>query len=57
MKGSGIYAGKPANDMPSELDIHATFFVIASLCAEMEDEMDKLRKSYHQIGCYGLKYE
>jgi len=32
MKGSGIYAGKPANDMPSELDIHATFFVIALLC-------------------------
>ena len=45
-----------ANDMLSELGIPATFFVTASLCEEIEDELKELKRKGHQIGCHGLTH-
>lgn len=44
------------NDMLFELSIRSTFFVTASLCEEIEDELKELKKKNHQIGCHGLTH-
>ena len=41
--------------MTTELDIHSTFFVTASLAEEIEDDLKELKKK-HQIGCHGLTH-
>ena len=45
-----------ASDLTLELGIHSTFFVTASLCEEIEDELKELMKNKHQIGCHGLTH-
>jgi len=44
-----------ATDLTTELDIHSTFFVTASLAEEIEDDLKELKKN-HQIGCHGLTH-
>ena len=44
------------SDLTSELGIRSTFFVTASLCEEIEDELEELLKKKHQIGCHGLTH-
>ena len=36
--------------------IGSTFFVTASLCGEIEDDLKELIKKNHQIGCHGLTH-
>ena len=45
-----------ASDLTSEHCIRSTFFVTASLCEEIEDELKELLKKGHQIGCHGLTH-
>lgn len=45
-----------ASDLTTELDIHSTFFVTASLAEEIEDDLKELKKKGHQIGCHGLTH-
>ena len=45
-----------ASDLTTELDIHSTFFVTASLAEEIEDDLKELKKKNHQIGCHGLTH-
>jgi len=45
-----------ASELTSELCIHSTFFVTASLCEEIEGELNDLIKKEHQIGCHGLTH-
>jgi len=45
-----------ASELTSEIGMHSTFFVTASLCEEIEDELKGLMKKAHQIGCHGLTH-
>ena len=45
-----------AGELTSEIGMHSTFFVTASLCEEIEDELTELKKKGHQIGCHGLTH-
>ena len=45
-----------ASKLTSEIGMRSTFFVTASLCEEIEDELEELTKKGHQIGCHGLTH-
>lgn len=45
-----------AGNLTAELDMHSTFFVTASLCEEIEEELKELLKMGQQIGCHGLTH-